>query len=39
MEKKIRNLFERAIVFWPKEFVVGDKKLHESGGATIPKLT
>ena len=33
------DLFEKAISYWPKEIIVNSKKLHENGGATIPKLT
>lgn len=39
MKNNIRKLFQRAIVYWPKEFNVEEKKLHENGGATIPNLT
>jgi len=39
VDTSIRRIFDTAISYWPKEIDVGDKKIHQNGGAAIPNLT
>ena len=39
MNDEFQKLFETVIAFWPDNLPTSDKKLHGSGGASIPLLT
>lgn len=39
MDQNIKNLFDNAISYWPKEIDVSEKELFQNDGADIRKLT